>query len=457
MCLIIVLQKGTDKYSDIVINGIKNSAVTNKDGIGYSYKKANGKVVYYDKGYTAAIPFIEQYKSKKLKDEDEVIIHLRNGNVGNNHMINCHPFPISADEKELSSIIGGTNIGTLAHNGTFYKYNSYNNTNGYSDTYKFVKEFINIPEVLSVLKRDKILFKELFKDYVGYTNKIAFLFTDVGIITHGDFLEAEGCLFSNLSYKDNKYEDKGGERVNRSSNSHARKGKTYDNKNINWMNGLIPGMGYGSEDADINYEHTLANDKRTFAERVIDEIEYVTRQNKAESKVINLTDYNNQLQHIDIELNRTIVKEIALISRKTRDKFILKDEVYMLDEDYLEDGAWNYVYNLKKKTTLMQVTTERLNDPKEFIKVPTKAYKEKYRDYMKLVKTVNPTRSYIKKLFKKLGRAHKHNDINIAGIGRISIYAARLFMDRYKFMLDKDKYKEYKERMANKEYQLVYD
>lgn len=209
MCLIAVLKAGTDKYSDLIIEGIKKASVSNTDGIGYAFKRAkDNSKIYISKGYNDVDAFIKLYKSKKLTDIDEVIIHLRIGNKGAVNEDMNHPFVLSNEEELILTNGGLTELPVVAHNGTFTEFAIYNSK--FSDTYFFIKDFMSIPEFQELLKRDIATFKKIFKSILG-TNKLAFIFPgNQELITIGEYIEDEGYLFSNKSYKEIKYRNVGG-------------------------------------------------------------------------------------------------------------------------------------------------------------------------------------------------------------------------------------------------------
>lgn len=208
MCLIAVAPKGTDKYSDEFIRGLFNGSVTNTDGIGFAFKRDKTKKVYISKGYKNIEDVIKELKSKKLSKNDELIVHLRIGNRGSVNTEMCHPFVLAKEKENILSNDKYVNYPVMAHNGTFY---SYNNDHYYSDTYKFIAEFMYHPLIIQLLKDDKIFFKETFSTKLS-TNKLSFLFPncDTNLILIGDFKENNNYFYSNDSYKDKTIVNVGG-------------------------------------------------------------------------------------------------------------------------------------------------------------------------------------------------------------------------------------------------------
>lgn len=209
MCLIAVAPKGTKKYSEFLLEAVRKASVTNTDGIGFSYKRDKNKSrVWISKGFKDVEVFIKSLKNKRLKDEDELIIHLRIGNKGGKTTEMNHPFVLSDDTDIILSNETYVENSIMAHNGTFFDYSVHSSM--LSDTYFFVKEFMSVKEIQDLLKRDLKLFKDTFK-YVLKTNRLAFIFNDeTPLVVIGDFKEDQGYFFSNDSYSRNNYRNIGG-------------------------------------------------------------------------------------------------------------------------------------------------------------------------------------------------------------------------------------------------------
>lgn len=202
MCLIAIAGKGTDKYSEEFLNGIINGSLTNTDGIGYAFKKNRSKKVYISKGYDDISKVISSLKSKRLGLNDELVVHLRIGNRGKVSVEMCHPFVVAKDSIEILQNHTYVDKPIMVHNGTFTAYTNYD---GFSDTYKFIKEFMYHPSLIEMLKTDEKFFKDLFSVKLS-TNKLAFLFPndDTDLIRVGYFQENNGYYYSNDSYKSKK-------------------------------------------------------------------------------------------------------------------------------------------------------------------------------------------------------------------------------------------------------------
>lgn len=212
MCLISAAPKGTEKYSEFFLNSVRNGAKTNTDGSGFACKSLNSDVVFYSKGFTNIEELIDSLRQQNLTKDDELVVHSRTGNTGiRNSKENTHPYVISDSQKEIIDLMGVTEKPVIFHNGTFSKYIEVGSI--YSDTYHLTKQFLCIPEVTSLLKRDAVTFAEVFKDKLSY-NKLAVLSGDANMILIGNFIEDQGYQFSNFGYKRDDYYDIGGQEYN---------------------------------------------------------------------------------------------------------------------------------------------------------------------------------------------------------------------------------------------------
>lgn len=209
MCLAIYAPKKTDKNSQFLFDGIRTAAITNDDGMGFAFKRASTKKVFISKGYTEVGQFIEAIKKKKLKDEDELIVHLRIGNKGHINTNMCHPFVASTDPDEVLSNDRYVDKPVFIHNGTLFKYSVTNSS--YSDTYFFAKDFASNESLMWLLKNDINTFKKYLTDHIS-TSRFAFLFPheNTNGILLGDYTEDNGYFFSNDTYKNSRVRNVGG-------------------------------------------------------------------------------------------------------------------------------------------------------------------------------------------------------------------------------------------------------
>lgn len=207
MCLISCFPSGTKKYSDDVIKYIKSGAASNTCGSGFMFKRSGSNIIGVRKGYFNVDDLLNEYKTLKFKDEDEIVVHHRIATSGKTNDLNTHPFVISQDLNTCTTVNGDFTLPCLAHNGVFGDYTV--RGSDYSDTCHFTREFMAIPEVNMLLERDLDLFKKIFKENIGTWNKVAVLSPYSGLKMIGNFTEDNGYYHSNGGYKSRIY-DAGG-------------------------------------------------------------------------------------------------------------------------------------------------------------------------------------------------------------------------------------------------------
>ena len=206
MCLISVVPKGVNKDIEQIKGFIVNGMSSNSDGSGFAYKRNGKSCVNIHKGFRQEADMVSEIKKLNLGVDDELIIHHRIGTSGEKNVANMHPFVISDIESVIIQDKGSFNLPIMAHNGVFNKYTD--NNSKYSDTYHFIEKFMSTPEIMTLLKRDKSKFKELFESTLTY-NKLAILSPDRDLIMIGNFTQEDGCYHSNGGYKSYVY-DRGG-------------------------------------------------------------------------------------------------------------------------------------------------------------------------------------------------------------------------------------------------------
>ena len=200
MCVIVAKKMGIELPSKKIL---ENCFDVNPDGAGLMYVNENKKIVI-EKGFMTFEAFY-----KKLKELDKkydlkkkaLVMHFRITTQGGTSPENCHPFPITDDEKKLKATYLECNDVAFAHNGIISLY-SMRDDKGMSDTMLLSKELL-----YPLFNYNKKFYKqehnqELIEEIIG-TDKIAFLDNEEKIITIGEFKEDEGVLYSNLNHKKN--------------------------------------------------------------------------------------------------------------------------------------------------------------------------------------------------------------------------------------------------------------
>ena len=200
MCVIVAKKMGVELPSKKIL---ENCFDVNPDGAGLMYVNENKKVII-EKGFMTFEAFY-----KKLMELDKrydlkkkaLVMHFRITTQGGTSPENCHPFPVTDDEKKLKATYLECNDVAFAHNGIISLY-SMRDDKGLSDTMLLSKELL-----YPLFNYNKKFYKqehnqELIEEIIG-TDKIAFLDNEEKIITIGEFKEDEGVLYSNLNHKKN--------------------------------------------------------------------------------------------------------------------------------------------------------------------------------------------------------------------------------------------------------------
>jgi len=192
MCIIIAKHSETKLDKSFLLKGIEQSWNTNSHGAGYAIKSKESNTIWIDKGYFDKDQFLSKMESE-IQDDDDFIIHLRLATSGNKDDINCHPFIISTNVKELETVEGHTKKAVIAHNGVISEFTD--RKSDHSDTFRFVQYQLSmwIPKFYSSLLNN-----------IGH-NKFAVLDPKKGLSVYGNFIRERGIYFSNGGYKKYSY------------------------------------------------------------------------------------------------------------------------------------------------------------------------------------------------------------------------------------------------------------
>lgn len=193
MCIIAAKPRGIDMPSK---ETIRRMWYGNPDGAGIMY--SNGKSVVIHKGFMKLSDFeAELEKLSKTVDLKKagVVMHFRITTHGGTKPENCHPFPVSQKLSRLRQTRLSTNIG-VAHNGVI---SITPRDRTISDTMEYIAS--------QLYPLSKICPDFYANEYAmlmiqnAITSRMAFLLPDGKIYTTGDFIEDGGMIYSNDSYK----------------------------------------------------------------------------------------------------------------------------------------------------------------------------------------------------------------------------------------------------------------
>lgn len=198
MCIIVSKEKGVALPSKATL---ERCFKYNRDGAGLMFTN-KGKVNIV-KGFMNFKDFYEYLmKLDKIHNfkEKALVMHFRISTGGNVDGGNCHPYPISSNEKDLRKTYISTELG-MAHNGIISMYNKKHSV--LNDTQMFIKECVS-----TIFDMDKEFVRNnnvmrLLEDIAG--SKLCFLDKDENIYYVGKFIEENGVKYSNTTYKDWAY------------------------------------------------------------------------------------------------------------------------------------------------------------------------------------------------------------------------------------------------------------
>ena len=172
----------------------------NSDGAGFCYCQNNE--VKIQKGYMTYEAFSEALNKVSEKIDTyatPMIFHFRIATHGGINPALCHPFPISHKTSVLKHLTSSTSL-AIVHNGVI----PIRTRKSVSDTMEYVtgsfyKRYRRDNRFYKNKKQRKAILAEIGN------SKMAFLDCEENIYTIGDFIEDNGILYSNSSYKERAY------------------------------------------------------------------------------------------------------------------------------------------------------------------------------------------------------------------------------------------------------------
>lgn len=191
MCIICSSAAGVRQPSEAQLRRMFDA---NPHGAGYMVAR-NGRVEI-SKGYMSWAPFLKAIRYEKFTPDDPVVYHFRISTQAGVTPEMCHPFPLTSHMEDCKILDVGCPVG-VAHNGVI-RLTSDHADREYSDTAHYITEFLRFfvrspedlrdPAVLDAIERTTDS-KWALMDSSGY------------IATVGDFIEEDGLLFSNGTFR----------------------------------------------------------------------------------------------------------------------------------------------------------------------------------------------------------------------------------------------------------------
>lgn len=195
MCIICVSNRG---IAQPTVNQMRRMFEANPHGAGYMVAR-NGRVEA-SKGFMKWEDFLHAVNYEHFTDDDAVVYHFRISTQAGVNPQMTHPFPLTGVIEKTKLIDFHCPIG-VAHNGII-QLTSNRLDREYSDTAHYIAEFLRyLVRTPGDLRNDKIL------DAIERTthSKWALMDGDGYIATVGDFIEDDGLLFSNATYRETNF------------------------------------------------------------------------------------------------------------------------------------------------------------------------------------------------------------------------------------------------------------
>lgn len=474
MCLIALAPKGTDKNSELLTEAIKTAAKTNSDGMGFAFKRAKQRKVYLSKGYNTVEGMLRSIKSKRLKEDDELMVHLRIGNKGAKSKDMCHPFVVADNRDDILQDNTFVKKPVMMHNGTFHLYSEHNSI--FSDTYFFIKDFVSHRTIQYMIKEDFTFFKKAFESKLS-TNRLAFLFPDQDMKYLGEFIEDSGYFFSNKSYIDSSVRNVGGYEYPVSTNK-AGETRNYMNERIaiqNRTNLLTSGSAVSAHHVDddewdewLSAGYGIASHRGKTNSKVGGLVEVAppknkTVLNKAGNSDLILAPYDAPIRFdcpirgtsyryfmgmwVPNEFKETSQEEAinwvptefnynefmfkALVDDK--DIGLKKDQFYCLStwDNGATDSKMHCFVRMYGNYNLDFLYVDAKQIHEKFQSFPTTKYVNKYKSYYRLMKSVSPSKTSLKRLLNALKNNDGSKFVNYRGIellNREAISTAAIIM-----------------------------
>jgi len=194
MCIIAIKKAGCPLPDDGIMETMFKN---NPDGAGFMYNH-HGKVII-QKGYMNYEAFLKSLR-EVCKTVDTyttaMVFHFRIATHGGVNKALCHPFPISAKVSHLKRLHGSYELG-IAHNGII----PIEPRKGISDTQEYILTELSkraklYPNFYKSKKHRKAILAEI------NNSRMAFLDGNGDVCTVGDFIEENGIIYSNSSYRE---------------------------------------------------------------------------------------------------------------------------------------------------------------------------------------------------------------------------------------------------------------
>lgn len=201
MCIIVAKNAGIPMPSTEILH---NCFDNNPDGAGFMLAAKNN--VYGFKGLMTFEEFTDELARAEKRfgklDKLPVVLHFRITTHGSSVAGNTHPFPLKGGYREMRKTQWCADQG-FAHNGIIYQTSHDPDIKKHkvSDTMVFAKKYAAPIAKYASIASDPALLDML---YEVADSRLCFLNKKGKIATRGDFIEQDGVLYSNTSFREKR-------------------------------------------------------------------------------------------------------------------------------------------------------------------------------------------------------------------------------------------------------------
>lgn len=192
MCIICVSKKGVKQPDETLLQKMFQA---NPHGAGYMYCKNNYVIIH--KGFMTFYDLLKAVKAENFTEDDPVIYHFRISTQAGITPFMTHPFPLTSHIEYCRKLDLKCKCGVV-HNGII-QMTSDSRDKTYNDTARFISKYL-----VKFIRNSKDFTDGASFDILEELSrsKWAFLTDEGNVYTVGNFIEDDGLLFSNLTYKD---------------------------------------------------------------------------------------------------------------------------------------------------------------------------------------------------------------------------------------------------------------
>jgi hypothetical protein len=195
MCIIVHKPKG----ETIDLPTLKRCFEANPDGAGYMFLNKENNTVWGNKGFMTWNSLVQSLEDSGFVNKNQltkkvaITLHFRRATHGGVTPGNCHPFPCDAQTENLKAQYWESDIG-VAHNGVI----AIPVRKSMSDSQEFIAKVLSQPGIKNNLDDEGV---QNVLTMATRGSRLFILKADGSYILIGDWVEDQGCLFSNLSYQ----------------------------------------------------------------------------------------------------------------------------------------------------------------------------------------------------------------------------------------------------------------